>query len=276
MIVNRLWQHLLGRGIVPTVDDFGPQGQSPSHPLLLDWLAQDFINHDWSLKHTIEQIVMSQTYRQQSVANERLDAERIATSDPTNALLHRARVRRLPSEAIRDAIIQVSGRLDRKQFGPSVVTHRTPFMTGRGARESGPLDGAGRRSVYLSIYRNFLNPFMLTFDMPNPFGPQGRRSQSNVPAQALTMMNDPFVSQQAALWAEATLQRSNLSDRERVSRMVRQAHGVEISSEQIDSLLQFVEAQTKIYSEADVDAGNQAWADLAHSLLNMKSFYFLQ
>ncbi len=84
-------------------------------------------------------------------------------------------------------------------------TYRTPFMTGRGARESGPLDGDGRRSIYLSVYRNFLNPFMLTFDMPGPFGPQGRRSRSNVPAQALMLMNDPFVIEQSGIWADKVL-----------------------------------------------------------------------
>ena len=147
VIVNRIWHHLLGRGIVATVDDFGPQGQPPSHPELLDWLAQDFIASNWSLKHTIGSIVLSQTYRQDSVASPQTDASQtdasqtdaglIARTDPTNELLHRMRVRRLPAEAIRDAILAVSGQLDLTLYGPSVPTHRTPFMSGRGARPSG-------------------------------------------------------------------------------------------------------------------------------------------
>ena len=176
VIVNRIWHHLLGRGIVPTVDDFEPQGQPPSHPELLDWLAQDLIASNWSLKHIIGSIVLSQTYRQDSVDSPDLDAGLIARVDPTNELLHRMRVRRLPAETIRDAIFAVSGQLDLTLYGASVPTHRTPFMSGRGARESGPLDGNGRRSIYLAVYRNFLNPFMLAFDTPSPFGPQGRRS----------------------------------------------------------------------------------------------------
>ena len=220
VIVNRIWHHLLGRGIVPTVDDFGPQGQPPTHPELLDWLAQDLIASNWSLKHTIGSIVLSQTYRQDSVPRPDLDASLIAQLDPTNQLLHQMRVRRLPAESIRDAIFAVSGRLDLTSFGPSVPTYRTPFMSGRGARPSGPLDGDGRRSIYLAVYRNFLNPFMLAFDMPSPFGPQGRRSQSNVPAQALTLMNDPMVIEQARAWARQIASDSHLDSAQTIGEMI--------------------------------------------------------
>jgi len=212
VIVNRLWHHLFGRGIVPTVDDFGPQGQPPSHPELLDWLATDFIQHGWSLKHTIGQIVLTQTYRQSSEAHPDLTVEQIDAADPTNQLLHRMPIRRLPAETIRDSILAISGQLVRNPFGKSVPTHLTSFMTGRGRpKQSGPLDGDGRRSIYLAVTRNFLNPFLLTFDMPTPFGPQGRRSQSNVPAQALALMNDPFVIEQAAKWAERVRGESNVA-----------------------------------------------------------------
>ncbi len=272
VIVNRVWHHLFGRGIVPTVDDFGPQGQPPSHPELLEWLASGFVANGWSLKDLIRSVVLSQTYRQDSVARPRLDPQRIATVDPTNALLYRMRVRRLPAESIHDAILAVSGRLDPTQFGESIATYRTPFMTGRGARGSGPLDGAGRRSVYLSIYRNFLNPFMLTFDMPSPFGPQGRRSTSNVPAQALTLMNDPFVIEQAAVWAEKVLARANLTDQERISLMIQESQGVAPSADQIDAFSQFLRQQADEYGALD----KRAWSDLAHALLNMKSFYYLR
>ena len=232
--VNRLWHHLFGRGIVPTVDDFGPQGQPATHPELLDWLAGDFLDHGWSIKQTLRKITLSRTYRQSTTANPELSAEIVESVDPNNQMLHRMPVRRLTAESIRDAILVVAGTWDAKQFGPSIATHRTPFMTGRGARSSGPLDGARRRSVYLSVYRNFLNPFMLTFDAPSPFGPQGRRSRSNVPAQALTMMNDPFVIDQAKQWAERWMKKE-LPDPERIVGMVREAHGVEPSAEQLAS-----------------------------------------
>lgn len=145
-------------------------------------------------------------------------------------------------------------------------------MTGRGARSSGPLDGNGRRSVYLSVYRNFLNPFMLTFDMPSPFGPQGRRSNSNVPAQALTLMNDPFVIGQAKLMAEKILAVPDQSKEQKIAIMVERVHGVIPTEIQQQQLLLFLESQSQAYGKED----NRAWADLAHALLNMKAFYFLQ
>jgi hypothetical protein len=272
VIANRIWHHLLGRGIVATVDDFGPQGLPPSHPELLDWLASDLVKHGWSLKHLMKQIVLSKTYRQSSTPNESLSLKLIATVDPTNELLHRMRIRRLPGEAIRDAILLVSGKLQPQMFGPSVATHRTPYMTGRGARSSGPLDGNGRRSVYLSVYRNFLNPFMLTFDMPSPFGPQGRRSNSNVPAQALTLMNDPFVVSQAKIMADKFMAVPDQTAEQRIAAMVDSVHGTEPTDQQIEQLQTFLGAQAKLYGKED----SRAWADLAHALLNMKAFYFLQ
>ncbi len=270
VIVNRLWHHLFGRGIVPTVDDFGPQGQPASHRELLDWLASEFVESDWSIKKATEKMVLSRTYRQSSLPHPDLDRDMIATVDPTNRLLYRMRVRRLPAESIRDAILAVSGRLDPKPFGASVPTHRTEFMTGRGARGSGPLDGSGRRSVYLSIYRNFLNPFLLTFDMPSPFGPKGRRSTSNVPAQALTLMNDPFVTGQAELWAEQ-IRKDPRPDHQRIAAMVEQAHGFPPTDNQLDALTDFLHRQSEQYGKAD-----RAWTDLAHALLNMKAFYYLR
>jgi hypothetical protein len=270
VMVNRIWHHLFGRGIVPTTDDFGPQGLPASHPKLLDSLAVNFANDGWSLKKLIRTLALSQTYAQSSVTNSSNGIDHIAKVDPTNALLHRMRVRRLPAESIRDQVLAVSGQLSREQFGPSVPTYRTPFMTGRGARKSGPLDGDGRRSVYLAVYRNFLNPFMSTFDVPNPFGPKGRRSVSNVPAQSLTLLNDPFILEQSAKWAEQSLE-TEQSDEQRLVGMIRQAHGVAPSRSQINRLSTFVREQT--------DAGEseqQVWADVAHMLLNMKAAYYLR
>ena len=273
VIVNRLWHHLFGRGIVPSVDDFGPQGQPPSHPELLDWLATDLIDHGWSLKHTLKKIVLSQTYRQRSVANPRIPHDTLATVDPTNVLLHKMPVRRLTAEVIRDSILAISGQLNSDQFGRGVPTHLTSFMAGRGRpKKSGPLDGNGRRSIYLSVTRNFLNPFMLTFDMPNPFGPQGRRSRSNVPAQALTLLNDPFVKQQSERWADKVLALPDLNDRQRAAKMMQQAHGVVPDESQADAIAAFLTRQAELYGKLD----RRAWADLGHSLFNAKAFYYVR
>ena len=112
-------------------------------------------------------------------------------------------VRRLEAEAIRDTLLAVSGRLEAVMYGPSVPVHLTSYMEGRGRPgQSGPLDGNGRRSIYLSVRRNFLNPMLLAFDAPVPFSTMGRRNVSNVPAQALTLLNDPLVIREARLWAK--------------------------------------------------------------------------
>ncbi|MCB1232918.1 MAG: DUF1553 domain-containing protein, partial [Verrucomicrobiae bacterium] len=268
VIVNRVWHHLFGRGIVATVDDFGVMGRPPSHPELLDYLASEFSEtQGWSLKNLIREIVLSRTYRMSSTPHPDLDPSQVALIDPENILLHHAPIRRLQAEAVRDAILTVSGRLDPAVGGESVPVHLTSFMEGRGRpRESGPLDGDGRRSLYTEIRRNFLPPFLLTFDMPIPFNAMGRRSVSNVPAQALALMNDPFVAEQAGLWAERITSDKSLSKDQKVERLFRSAFArkpEERERQQIESFLA---------SEPDE---KQAWTDLCHALLNKKEFIFL-
>ncbi len=272
VMVNRLWHHLFGRGIVANVDDFGVLGEKPSHPELLDWLAHDFMSNGWSVKRSIRQIVLSSTYAQASTAHPELDPKFIANVDPANLLLHRAPVKRMTAEEIRDSILAVSGRLDSTPFGPSIPTYRNAFMTGRGARPSGPLDGAGRRSVYLSIYRNFLNPMLLTFDMPNPFGPKGRRGTSNVPAQALALLNDPFVLEQADYWATHETSSPALAPNERIAAMMERATGNAPQASEVARLEAFWQAQAAGYQG---DA-KRAWTDIAHVLFNTKDFLYVR
>ena len=161
---------MFGRGIVPTTDDFGPMGQPPSNPLLLDWLSRDFVRNNWSVKGMVREIALSHTYRQSSKPHPSNSVAKIKELDPNNVGLYRMPVRRITSEAIRDSLLAHSGRLDRKMFGSSVAVHRTAFMTGRGGRGSGPADGAGRRSVYGSVYRNFLSPSCWLSINPRPSG----------------------------------------------------------------------------------------------------------
>ncbi len=200
--VNRVWHHAFGRGIAPATDNFGALGQPPSHPELLDWLADRFAReHGWRLKPLLRELVLSRAFRLDSAP--RPDS---AERDPANRWLHAHPVRRLEAEDLRDALLAVSGRLDRTLGGPSVPVHLTSFMEGRGRPgSSGPLDGDGRRSLYLEVRRNFLNPFLQAFDFPTPFTAIGNRTVSNVPAQALALMNDPFVDEMAEAWTERLL-----------------------------------------------------------------------
>lgn len=275
VIVNRVWHHLFGRGIVASVDNFGVLGQQPTHPQLLDHLAHEFATtHDWSIKSLLKQLVLSQTYRMSS------QPQAAGTeADPNNDLLHRMRIRRLQSEAIRDSMLVVAGHLDTKMYGPSVPVHLTPFMQGRGRPgRAGPLDGNRRRSVYLEIRRNFLSPMMLAFDTPIPFNAMGRRNVSNVPAQALILMNDPFVHEEAAAWAEQILASETPGSRERIQLMYRQAFSRPATESEVARALAFLEVQAKSLGidESDVSDHPRLWADLGHVLFNVKEFIYVK
>ncbi|MBN9524088.1 PSD1 domain-containing protein [bacterium] len=271
VLVNRLWKHHFGEGIVRSPDDFGYQGQPPTHPELLDWLAAEFVEGRWTLKRMHRLMLLSTAYRQASRATPE-QAALAVTADPQNKLLHRQNVRRLEAEAIRDAILAVSGRLDRTVGGPGVLPHLTEHQVGRGRPASGPLDGNGRRSLYLAVRRNFLNPMFVAFDYPTPFTAIGRRTVSNVPAQALVMLNNPFVIQQADLWARRVLAEPGLSADARVARMYASAFGRAPSADERATARAFV---AEVSRETGRPDDPKAWADLAHALFNAKEFIFL-
>lgn len=272
VVVNRVWMRLSGRGIVASADNFGVLGETPTHPELLDYLAAEFRQDGWSLKRLIRRVLLSRTYGMSSEA----DAA-VTEQDPDNRLLHKARVRRLEGEALRDSMLAISGRLDRTAFGPPVPVHLTAFMQGRGRPgNSGPVDGAGRRSIYLGVNRNFLNPFMLTFDMPQPASTVVRRSQSNVPAQALILLNNEFVHEQAKVWAEQLLAQTQTAD-ELLDRAWRQAFCRLPEAGEREA----VRAYAAALSAAGDGGADQALrdaaavADVCHALLNKKELLFL-
>jgi hypothetical protein len=272
VMVNRVWQHLFGRGIVPTVDNFGVLGQPPTHPELLDFLADRFVREGWSVKRLIREIALSSAY-QMSAQESAQDRQ----SDPQDLLWHHAMVRRLEGEAIRDAILAVSGRLDLRVGGPSEEVYVTPFMEGRGRPGSGPLDGAGRRSIYIKVRRNFLSPMMMAFDAPTPFNTLGDRGSSNLPAQALILLNDPMVVQQSHVWARRILADKTLSSRDRIGRMYLSAFARPPSDEELADDLAFLDAQGESLGikPADRPANEQSWSDLCHVLFNVKEFIFV-
>lgn len=273
VIVNRVWHHLFGRGIVASVDNFGALGEPPTHPELLDFLADRFIREGWSIKRLIRDLALSRTYQMASRSTPEADA-----ADPNNRLWHRAAIRRLEAEPIRDAILTVSGRLDSRAGGPSVPVHLTSYMQGRGRpSRSGPLEGEGRRSLYLEIRRNFLAPMMLAFDAPIPFTTMGRRNVSNVPAQALILLNDPFVAAEAERWAERVLAGSERTPEGRVAVMYETAFARPPAARETEAAIGFLERQARdrgLASEAWRDDPH-VWADLGHVLFNAKEFIFI-
>lgn len=219
VIVNRLWHHLFGRGLVATPDNFGKLGAEPTHPELLDYLATRFKAHGGSLKETIRFMVTSKTWQMSSRQSEK--AQRL---DPDNFLLSHAAVRRLEAEAIRDAMLAVSGVLDSKLYGI-------------------PADGnSARRGVYLAVRRNALDPFLRAFDFPEPFSATGRRDSTNVPAQALTLMNDAHVAELAAAWAARVRDDENLTnDDARIRNMFLAAFGRPSSASEVARMKKYLD-----------------------------------
>lgn len=273
VMVNRIWHHVFGRGLVETVDNFGVQGKMPTHPELLDHLATQFVAQEWSVKGIVREMVLSQAFQRTAVASEESH-----TKDPENLLLQHYPTRRLEAEAIRDAMLSVSGRLNTTMYGKGVPVYLSPFMTGRGRpRESGPLDGNGRRSIYISLRRNFLPPMMVAFDMPIPFTTFGKRNTSTVPAQSLTLLNDPFVENQAEHWARELVSLKELDARQRIEVMYKTAFSRDAKEEEIIDGLNFLETQAATYGLGSEEWHNDTrpWKDYSHALFNMKEFIHL-
>jgi Protein of unknown function (DUF1553) len=275
VMVNRIWKHHFGSGIVRSTDNFGKTGDRPTHPELLDYLAHQFREGGWSVKSIQRMILLSNTYRMSS----QVDAT-AAGIDPENKLLHHMPVRRLEGEVIRDSILAVAGTLDGKLFGPGVPPHISKYQDGRGKPESGPLDGAGRRSLYIQVRRNFITPMFLAFDYPLPISTIGNRSVSTVPTQALLMMNNEFVTLEAQEWARRIMGAVD-DNRKRVERLYLTGFGRPPENLEIAQALKFVESQAARYrdlsgSGGTGDAAREAWADLCHVLLNSAEFIYVR
>ncbi len=208
--VNRIWQHLFGRGIVRTTDNFGVTGAKPTHPELLEWLSTAFVADGQRLKPFLKRVLMSTTYRQSSV---RTDG-RAQQVDPDNTLLWKQRVRRLESEAVRDAIITVSGKLDRSQGGTPIPVEPRPDGSFVVKTQGLPTPTSQyRRTIYLLARRNYHPTLLSVFDQPNLATNCSERSTSAVVLQSLTMLNDSFILDQSAALAERVIAMAGVRDR---------------------------------------------------------------
>ena len=274
VIVNRIWHHLFGRGIVASVDNFGVLGEKPSHPELLDYLATEFRANGWSIKQMIRTLMLSSAYQMSSApANQLAEAQ-----DPANLLLHRMNIRRMQGEVVRDSILAVAGTLNEEMYGPSVPTYLSPFMSmSRRPSRSGPPDGDLRRTIYLEIRRNFLQPMMLAFDVPLPDSTFGKRTTSNIPAQALILMNDLLVAEQAKSWAERLLSNGTTTNAGRIEEMYQAALARPPRPDELDRMLRFINTQGAAYGLSDEEAKNdlQVWTDLCHVMFTLKEFIFI-
>ena len=250
VMANRLWLHHFGEGLVATPNDFGFQGERPTHPELLDWLAAELIAGGWKLKPLHKKILLTAAYQQGGETS----AENLAR-DPQNRLLWHYRPRRLEAEAIRDALLAVGGSLDLTPYGPSV------------------LDNSPRRSVYLRVKRSELIPIMTLFDAPEPTQSIGERTATTVPTQALALLNAPFVRTQAEKLAQRVRPAADAPTTSAIDAAYRLALGRLPSSLERDEMTRFLESQTM--SAADPAARDKALVEMCHLLLCLNEFVYI-
>ena len=255
VMVNRVWHWLFGRGLVPTVDNFGRLGDKPTHPELLDFLAGQFVEQGWSVKELVRALVATRAFQMSSDA-----MPRSREVDPGNEWLSHFRVRRLEAEAVRDELLAVAGELDRTMFGASADAN------------------APRRSVYLAVRRTNLNPFLEVFDAPKPFSTLGRRDETNVPAQSLALLNSPFVVERARAWARRLLREADPSVESRVTRMFAEAFARTPNAGELLASVAFLNDLAREQGEPPdkLLTNERVWQDFAQSLFNLKEFIYLR
>jgi hypothetical protein len=270
VLVNRVWGWHFGRAIVATPNDFGAMGEEPTHPELLDWLARDFVEHGWSLKHLHRRIVLSAAYRM-AITADGPGAEK----DPEDRLLWRSPRRRLEAEAVRDAMLACSGMLEFKPYGrPVVPPLGKDELTGLfAAKEKWPVtpDPAehSRRSVYLLVRRTFAYPLLAAFDPPEMMTSCPRRLETIVPTQALALLNSPVARQQAAAFARRLAGESDGDPSRAAARAWLLAFGRPITETEARRAIAFLRSHP---AGPDSDA---ALTELALALFNANEFVYL-
>jgi hypothetical protein len=253
-IVNRIWQAYFGVGLVTTAEDLGTQGEPPSHPELLDWLAVELMDNNWSLKHIHRLIVSSSTYRQSSKVTPELLAR-----DPDNRLLARGPRYRVDAEVVRDIALAASGLLTDKIGGPSVYPPAPEFLfeppSSYGPKtwnvETGP--DRYRRGLYTFRFRSIPYPALMNFDAPIGEVACARRARSNTPLQALTTLNEPIFLECARALAMEIVAQGGASDADRLAFAVKRCLSRDPSAEEVKTLQAFVDKQRERFSKPDAD-----------------------
>lgn len=246
VMVNRIWQHHFGRGIVRTTTDFGRAGTPPTNPKLLDWLGVEFIESGWSLKKMHKMILLSSAYRMSS----RAENSKAMEIDPDNDLLWRQNLRRLEAESIRDSILSVSGGLNLKMGGRGFFPHLGGEVLAGGSRpgldwQNSPAAERARRSVYTYIRRTMLVPALEAFDYSNTTSPLGERPVTTVAPQALMLLNDEFMQEQAAVFAAKLMAESGDVLEKQVRRAYQRVVGREPSRRELQMSLDFMKRQAE-------------------------------
>jgi hypothetical protein len=271
VFVNRVWQDHFGRGLVPTPNNFGLRGEPPSHPELLDHLAAEFVRHGWSIKWLHRHIMLSKAYQLAATPSPAL-----LEIDPGNVWLGRFLRRRLDAEAIRDALLAAAGTLDRSRPGP----HPFPSIGTWGWTQHNPFKAvypSNHRSVYLMTQRIQKHPFLALFDGPDPNASTGKRTEALLPLQALYLMNDPFVREQAEAFAARMLAHSANPER-RAAWAHEIAWGRPATDSEIAKGVEYVRRYSEELRRAGAPEGRvevEAWTSYARVLLTANEFMFV-
>ncbi|HKD06004.1 MAG TPA: PSD1 and planctomycete cytochrome C domain-containing protein [Bryobacteraceae bacterium] len=262
VIVNRIWSHHFGQGIVSTLDNFGKMGAQPTHQALLDWLAVEFMSRGWSIKQMQRLIMTSEAYQMAS----QFDSLADAAKDPEDNYLWRFRLQRLDAESVRDVIMSAAGALDLTMFGPPVFPHLPSEITSSTTENVWRNEDDGprvwRRSVYVYRKRGLVFPMFEVFDLPDQNSACGRRNVSTVPTQALTLLNDEFVLHQAKLFADR----------------VKEA-APDDTAKQIDLAYRIAVSRPPRAEEAEIAARfltTHSLADFTHVLFNLNEFLYVR
>jgi hypothetical protein len=267
VMVNRLWQHHFGRGIVGTPNDFGQQGEQATHPELLDWLAVELVEHGWSLKHLHRLMLTSATYQQASTYDpQSAHARKARDADPENHLLWHARRRRLEGEALRDAMLLVSGELNPRLHGPSCKPKLPEGVSKYAWKPDAKVEEQNRRSVYILAKRNMRYPLFDSFDLPDQHNSCARRSQTTTAPQALLLLNGDFTLERAEHWA-SQLKKDHGPDEQALLRAaMTDAWGREPSSDEIELGRRFLQKN---------QGSSAALIDFCHAILNSNEFLYI-
>ena len=275
VIVNRVWHHHFGRGIVATPGNFGRMGSPPSHPELLDWLSVDFMEQGWTLKRLHKRIMLSSVYRQSWRQPEDSAGHQL---DPENRLLWRMNLKRLEAEAVRDAILVASGKLDRRLGGaPALLEHDTAGLQTVKATEEDP-NAPFRRSLYILARRNYPLNFLENFDYPKVQVNCTARTNSVTPLQSLTLMNDPFLVEQATYLAERVREQAGDDPEKRVERAYQIALSRQPTPDEARISQDHLRKQERNYRLANTPpekASQAALANLCQTLFGTNEFLYL-
>ncbi len=275
VIVNRLWQHHFGEGLVRTPDNFGFLGNPPSHPELLDSLAADLMSGDWKLKRIHKLMVMSKVYRQSSVHP--LQTE-YAKTDASNRYWWRAERRRLDSEQLRDSILQCSGRLDTRMTGPSFKAPISEealegLSMKSGAYQASSPEETRRRSIYMFAKRSLAVPMMSVFDSCDTTAPTGRRDVSIVAPQALALLNNEWVHSESTAMAMRAMA-SAVDAESRVESAWRIALVRNPTATEKQASIEYIE-RLRALAKDEPNAELLAWSSLCHTLINTNEFMYV-